>query len=196
MHSKKILALNGHPSNKSLSTALTDAYVESASLAGHQVRRHDLANMTFDADFGQSRYHQTKALEPDIETFLVDLEWADHVFITTPLWWGGLPARLKGLLDRTLLPGRAFDPSIIKAGLPKPLLLGKTSRVVITSDTPSWAFGLMYSWAARKQLDRQILKFVGIKPNRFTNFAPASQAKPATIERWIEKAGNLGLKAI
>jgi len=195
MNSKRILTLNGHPADNSLSEGLISAYLDGAIKAGHQTRRHDLSKMNFDPDFGQTGYSEPKALEEDLEKFLSDLEWCDHFVLASPLWWGGVPSKLKGLFDRALLPGRTFDPRIIKNGLPKPLLTGKSARILMTSDTPSWAFSLMYNSAARKQLERQILKFVGIKPTKFSNFAPVGEAKPVKIERWLASARDMGVKA-
>lgn len=196
MPSKKILALNGHPADSSLSFSLLDAYQQGAEKSGHTVRRHNLSDMKFDPDFGFSTFDQPKTLEEDLKRFVEDLQWCDHVVLTTPLWWGGIPSKLKGLFDRTLLPGIAFSTrEKLKSGLPKPLLTGKTVNILMTSDTPSWAFSLMYNWAARKQLERQIFKFVGIKPVHFTNFAPATDAKTDKVSKWLGKSEQLGLAA-
>lgn len=37
------------------------------------------------------------------------LAWCDALIFVYPTWWQGLPAMLKGWLDRVLLPGIAFD---------------------------------------------------------------------------------------
>lgn len=196
MKNKRILALNGHPAKNSLSDGLLSSYLQGAADAGHDIRRHDLATMDFDPDFGTTGYDELKPLEKDLENFLSDLEWSEHIVIVTPLWWGGVPSKLKGLFDRALLPGRAFDPRIKKAGLPKPLLTGKTAHTLMTSDTPNWAFSLLYNSAARKQIERQILKFVGIKPTHFSNFAPALTSDKATIDKWLATAQMLGRKPV
>ena len=47
--------------------------------------------------------------------------------IFTPIWWGALPAKLKGLIDRTFLPGFAFQYEEGKL-MPKQLLKGRTAR--------------------------------------------------------------------
>ncbi|MGR3435708.1 MAG: NAD(P)H-dependent oxidoreductase [Shimia sp.] len=58
--------------------------------------------------------------------------------IAAPLWWGGLPAVTKGLFDRILLPGRAFDTRQMRLGLPRPMLKGRSARLILTSHTPRW----------------------------------------------------------
>lgn len=50
-----------------------------------------------------------------------------------------MPARLKGLLDRTLLSGFAFQYVKGKAQ-PLRLLAGKTARLLLTMDSPVWYY--------------------------------------------------------
>ncbi|NIZ60387.1 flavodoxin family protein [Sedimentitalea sp. CY04] len=196
MPSQKILILSGHPGESSLSKSLCQAYSGAAEAQGHDVRFHDLSKMKFDMDYGQSGYENSKPLEPDLDAFLSDLEWANHVVMATPLWWGSIPAKLKGVFDRALLPGRTFDTRNVSfMGLPRPMLKGKTARVLLTSDTPSIFLRLFYGNAVKKTISRQILGFVGITPTRFTSFAPATDANEAKVSKWINQAAGLGAKA-
>jgi putative NADPH-quinone reductase len=39
---------------------------------------------------------------------VADLRWCDTLVFVYPTWWYGLPAMLKGWLDRVMLPGVAF----------------------------------------------------------------------------------------
>ena len=107
---RKILLLNGHPAESSLNHALADAYEAGASAAGHDLRRMDLREMAFDADFGQTGFRNAKPLEPDLERFVAGLSWAEHFVLVAPMWWGGLPARLKGVFDR-----KGLDPELFGA---------------------------------------------------------------------------------
>ena len=196
MSTRKIIILNGHPGQTSLNKSLADQYLQAAEKAGHEVRYHDLSQMQFDMDFGQGGYQNTKPLEVDLQNFVSDLQWAEHLVLTMPLWWGAFPAKLKGLFDRALLPGQAFDTRNTSAlGLPAPMLSGKTARVLMTSDTPAWFLRLSYGNAIKKILSRQILGFVGIKPVRYTSFAPASEPKPGQVENWQKTAAELGRAA-
>ncbi|MEM0947010.1 MAG: NAD(P)H-dependent oxidoreductase [Pseudomonadota bacterium] len=196
MQTKTIVVLNGHPAEASLSRTFAETYAEYARDAGHKVRLHHLPEMAFDMDFGQGNYKNWKPLEPELEAFLVDLEWSTHVVVTLPMWWGGLPAKLKALFDRALLPGRAFDPrKLTRAGLPAPLLEGKTARVIMTSDTPGWLLRLIYHRPVIHQINKQILGFVGIRPTRHTYFAPASEAPSDIVEGWIARVARLGAQA-
>lgn len=190
--SKRILILNGHPAAKSLSRSLAQAYAKGATEAGHDARLVHIHDLDFDSDFGFGGYSETKTLEPDLEAVFGDLEWSEHLVLLTPMWWGGVPAKLKGLFDRLLLPGRAFDTRSIKGGFPSPMLSGRSARVILTSDTYDWYFKWIYGRALWTQLKHQILGFVGFKPARLTHFAAASHPKGAKVDGWLAKIEKLG----
>lgn len=193
--SRRILITDLHPARLSLSAALAQAYRLGAEAAGHQVRIARLSEMSFDPDFGQAGFRNAPALEPDLETFRENLLWAEHVVLVTPMWWGGLPAKAKGLFDRTLLPGFAFDPRQRRMGLPTPLLSGRTARLILTSDTPGWAFWLIYARALKHQVQRQILAYVGLQPRGFTHYSPVEHSTPDLRDRWLRNTRALGTRA-
>jgi len=196
MTQKRILLLDGHPADRSLSQLFIQTYADAAAKNGHEVRMHKLSDMSFDMDFGDGGYKHSKPLEPELQTFSDDLEWSNHVVLATPMWWGGLPAKLKGLFDRTLLPGFAFDTrNKTKIGMPMPMLTDKTGRVLITADTPHWALQLFYRRAIIWQIRGQIMNFVGIKPVKISWFAGATGADDTRISRWSNDVENLGLQA-
>lgn len=142
---------------------------------------------------GHAGYAQTKPLEPALEQVLNDLAWSEHLVLTTPMCWGGLLAKLTGLIDRAFLQGRAFNPrKITLFGTPAPLWAGRSARVVFTSDTPGWFLRLVYRNALIWQLGGQVLGFVGFKSIRFTQLGPASRPRAGEVGRWIEKVRQLG----
>lgn len=189
---RKIYVLNGHPGETSLSRRIAETYVDAAQAAGHEVRLTHLRDLTFDPDHGFAGYGQHKPLEPCLLAFREDVDWADHIIMTTPMWWGGLPAKLKGLIDRTFLPGWAFDSRQRTAiGMPLPLLTGKTARAFVTSDSPDFFFGLLYRKALLRQIKGQIFEFSGIKPARITHFAPAGHADEKKVGPWLSTVRTL-----
>jgi len=193
---KRIFVLDGHPAATSISRQWAQTYANSARTAGHDVRIAHLAELNFDADFQDGDYSNFKPLEPDLETVMTGIEWADHIVVAFPLWWGGLPAKLKGLFDRAFLPGRTFDPrNPNRFGMPSPMLNGRTARMMVSSDTPRWFLRLAYRSAIIHQTKSQIFGFVGIKPARFSWYSGASHADSAKVKRWLIDARNLGASA-
>lgn len=161
MTSKRIFVLDGHPAATSLSRGLAQAYADAARAAGHDVRLTHLAALDFDVDFGVARFKDAKPLEPTLAALRDDIDWCEHFVLATPMWWGGLPAKLKGLFDRVFLPGWAFDTRVKPGRMPKPMLQGRTARAFVTSDTPGWVMRLVYKNALIWKLKGQILRFVG-----------------------------------
>lgn len=193
---KRILILDGHPAETSLSKSIALAYANAARDAGHDVRLTHLAALNFDPDYGFGGYTNHKPLEPALQDFQQDLVWAQHLVITTPMWWGDMPAKLKGLFDRTLLPGFAFDTrNPLRSGLPAPLLTGRTARVFVTSDTPRLLLRVIYHDAMLRIMRKQVLKFIGFKQIKTNFFAGATHPKPGRIDRWLATATRLGASA-
>jgi putative NADPH-quinone reductase len=191
--SRNLLLLCLHPAPRSLSSALADAYAEGA--AAHPLRRHDLATLRFDAEAGQAAHDAKAAPEDDIEALLADLDWCRHLVIFAPMWWGGLPARAKGLIDRMFQEGRAFDPSQRRFGQPKPLLTGRSARLVLTSNTPDLFFRLVLGQPLRRQMASQVLGFVGIRPMAFTHLSRVEAADEARRASWLAQMRRYGAAA-
>lgn len=191
MSQKRIFVLNGHPAETSLSRTFAESYAASARASGHDVRIAHVRDLDFDMDYEFGGYKYSKPLEPDLETVLQNIEWSEHMVLATPMWWGGLPAKLKGLIDRSFLPGRTFDT---RGKMPKPLLGGRTARVFLTSDSPAWYFRLILKNALIWQLRRQVLGFIGLK-TRVTAFAQASHPKDGQVDGWVKTVNTFAKQA-
>lgn len=197
MTPKRITVLDGHPGAASLSRHFTETYARAARDAGHDVRLVHLSDLDFDIDYGDGGFASWKPLEPQIAHVLDSLEWSDHVVLSAPIWWGGLPAKLKGLLDRILIPGRTFDTrNPTWMGVPAPMLTGKTGRFIVTSDSPRWYLRLKHGSALLRQVRGQIFGFIGIAPTRFTYFAGASHPADAQVDRWTRKVAKIGAAGV
>ncbi|MCX2722254.1 NAD(P)H-dependent oxidoreductase [Roseibium salinum] len=190
----RILILDGHPAKDTFCQALGDAYAHSAWNNGHEVRVRHLSGMAFNPDFGQSTFSGTRPWEPDLQALWDDIVWCEHFVVVHPLWWGGLPAKLKGVFDRILLPGMAFR-YVSGKPLPEKLLAGRTAEVLVTSDTPGWYFRWIYGSGARKQTEKQILDFCGLKPRGYHMFAPVRGSSGSDREKMLSRAGQLGRRA-
>jgi NAD(P)H dehydrogenase (quinone) len=188
---KKILVLDGHPAKGSFCGALAQTYADAAEKTGHDVRIVHLADLSFDPDLGSASFKTVKPLEADLEDFWAGLEWCDHFVLAHPLWWGGMPAKLKGLIDRVFLPGKAFRYVSGKA-LPEKLMAGRTSEVLVTSDTPGWFFRLVYGQGIKKQTKMQILDFCGLKLKNYSWFAQIQGSTDEARAKMIRRAAQLG----
>lgn len=108
MMSERVLVVLGHPSSESFCAALTESYVEAARSASHDVRVLRLDALSFDPVLRRG-YRQVQPLGPDLLRAQADITWAEHLVFIYPIWWGGIPALMKGFFDRVFLPGFAFQ---------------------------------------------------------------------------------------
>ncbi len=121
--------------------------------------------------------------------------WADHIVWIYPVWWGSVPALLKGFLDRVLIPGFAFKKREGSVWWDK-FLTGRTSRIISTMDQPAWYFWLVYGEPSNRMMKRTVLEFCGIKPVEVTSIGPIRMSTEKFREKWLGKVGVFGKKGI
>jgi len=114
--------------------------------------------------------------------------------IVSPIWWGGIPAKLKGLFDRTFLPGFSFKYEGNNP-LPLQLLQGKTSRVILTMDSPS-DHAEEHAAPAIAQLDFYTLQFCGFEKAKTNIFGPIISANAEIKLQWEKQVQALGNKGV
>ncbi len=190
---KRILMILGTPKSASLCHALAEAYAQGARSEGHVVRQLKLGELSFDPVL-RDGYDQGQILEPDLLEAQRQIHWAEHLVFVYPVWWGGLPALLKGFFDRVFLPGFAFKYRG-QSQLWDKLLSGRTADLLVTLDTPPWYFRWIYGAPAHRQMTRTILGFSGIKTRRLAEFAPVRPSSEEQRQSWLRRAETLGVRA-
>jgi NAD(P)H dehydrogenase (quinone) len=123
---KKVLIVHAHPEPTSLTRQLVEVAVQTLQRQGHEVLQSDLYGMRWKAVFdehdfparadperlsfidesGHSYYSGRQAADIDAEQRKVLA--ADAVILQFPLWWYGMPAILKGWVDRVWAYGLAY----------------------------------------------------------------------------------------
>lgn len=191
---KKIFVLLGHPDTDTLSGKLASAYEMGALEAGHEVRRMNVGEMQFDPILHHG-YKVIQHLEPDLKTFQENVRWCDHFVIVYPNWWSAMPALLKGLFDRTWLPGFAYN--FYKDGRLGWIkrLKGKTARIIMCANTHpfmTWFFFGEFT----NELSRATLAFAGITPVRVKVFSPSEKASPTRVAWWLRRVKNWGRRGL
>jgi NAD(P)H dehydrogenase (quinone) len=187
---KKILIINGHPDKQSLCSELAIKYKKGADLAGAECKLVNLADLEFNPSLSNG-YRKRTELEPDLLMMQQEILKAEHIVLVYPNWWGTYPALLKGFLDRILLPGFAFSYRE-NSVLTNKLLKGKTARLVVTMDSPSWYYSLFLNSPGHTTMKKGILGFCGIKPVKVTSFGPVRNSAENKRKEWMQKVELLG----
>lgn len=186
---KRILVVNGHPRAGSYNYAVQDAYLRGLAGKDVEVREIRLAELQFDLNLSEG-YTSAQALEPDLVEAQAKILWADHVVWIFPLWWGMMPAVLKGFIDRVLLPGYAFRYRP-KSSLWDKLLKGKTSAIICTIDYPIWYFRLFLRGGGVGVMRKMVLEFCGFEVTRTTYLGPVRPSTLAQREEWLRKVERI-----
>jgi putative NADPH-quinone reductase len=191
--SKRILIILGHPSNIGYCGALADSYAAGAETAGNEVKRIFLADLVFDPVL-RSGFNCVQELEPDLEAAQAAISWSQHLVFVYPIWWGAMPALLKGFIDRVFLPGFAFKYRSGSALWDK-LLTGRSAHLLVTMDSPPWYFRWFTRMPGHHQMKRAILEFCGIKPVKISEFGSVKSSTQQQREKWLSKVNSYGLHA-
>ncbi len=191
MH-KKIVIINGHPNRDSFNFGLAKAYKEGALQSGAEVRELVIADMDFNPNL-QFGYQKRMELEPDLLRAWEAIQWANHLVWIHPVWWGGLPAIMKGFIDRLFLPGLAFQYRE-KSMFWDKLLKGKSARIITTLDQPGWVYRLLFGRPSLNQLRKSTLQFCGVNPVGVTYVGIIRTSTVQKRKQWLQKIGKLGRK--
>lgn len=150
----RALIIYCHPVHDSFCAAMRDAAVIGLHKAGHHVDVIDLAAENFNPVMSKSEwnnYFDTPEVVPDdISAHVALVRDADTLIYVYPTWWSGLPAQLKGWVERTMILGVAFD--LNKNNKIRPSL-GRVKRIFALS---TFGSPRLYVWAVHNN-GRRIL---------------------------------------
>jgi putative NADPH-quinone reductase len=186
-----IAIIDGHPDPKGghFCHALAEAYADGARDAGHEVRRIDVARLEFPILQSAAEF-ETGPVAQDILVAQDAISWARHLVIVYPLWHGTMPALLKAFFEQCLRPGFAFEPATNK--WPRGRLKGRSARIVVTMGMPALVYRWYFGAHSLKSLERNILRFCGIRPIRESIFGMVEAASIGRRKRWLAKMTALG----
>ena len=211
----KVLIVHAHPEPKSFCSALKDLSAETFRKNGHEVQISDLYAMKFNpiggahdfkkaenADYFKYQSEQVNAYQndlyaEDLKTEMDKLVSADIVIFSFPLWWFGLPAILKGWVDRVFAMGFAYGAG--KGVYDTGVFKGKKSMAIFTTGGPEIAYGEKGKNGTIEQtlfpINHGMLYFVGmnvIEP--FIAYSPArlsDEERKNLLEKLKSKIENI-----
>ena len=199
-----VLIVFAHPEPQSFNGALFETAIATLQAAGHTVVTSDLHRLGFnpvsdrrnfttaqDPDFLKLQAEELHAAEshtfaPELETEMAKVEAADLMIWQFPLWWFGVPAILKGWVDRVFAMGRAYGGGrVYDTGL----FRGKRALLSLTTGGPEGAYapgGFNGDiQAILRPIHRGMLEFTGFQvlaPQ--IHYSPV-RVDPAQREAWL-----------
>lgn len=140
-----ITIIYSHPYDGSFNHAVLESVIARLEATDRKYQLADLYKDGFNpvmtpADL--KLYSKGETADELARKYLTMLENSDQVIMIFPVWWGMMPAMVKGFFDKVLLRGGAYDYSPDGAMLPA-LQISRTV-VVTTSQSPSVMFGSFF----------------------------------------------------
>lgn len=155
----RALVVYCHPRPESFNAAVLKIVLGKLAEIGAEVRVSDLYNRDFKPVLSGDeleRYLDCPDNQDLVRRDVDDVLWCNTLIFVYPTWWYGLPAMLKGWLDRVLLPDVAFimpksDGENIAPGLTHITRLG-----VFTTCGASWWLTRIIGAPGRRTLMRGV----------------------------------------
>lgn len=158
------LIVYAHPNPASFNNAILKTAVNTLQSKGHEVVVRDLYALNFKSVLSSEDFVTFRSgnVPADIKTEQQFITQADVIIFIYPVWWAGLPAIIKGYVDRVFSHGFAYGSD--ENGIVK-LLTGKKGFIINTHGQSKDYYnenGMTKSIA--QIIETGIFDFVGIEP--------------------------------
>lgn len=185
----KHLIIYAHPVQDSFNHQIYQSVQQTLERSGHTVAVRDLYALNFDPILSEQEMADCYAGEAPREDVLKEQQYikdADSLIFIYPIWWAGMPAILKGYIDRVFSYGFAYayneDGQLIR------MLTDKHSLIINTHGSSAAHYdqigmtdGLIVTAGAG------ILEFVGTQPAGHLLFGDMDDAPEDRKEQIIEQ---------
>lgn len=183
----KHLIIYSHPNPDSLNSQLKQNLVEFLWDHGHEIIVRDLNQLHFDPvlSFEDMNGQRMGTVAADVKREQEYISWADHITFIYPIWWTGMPAIMKGFIDRVFSYGFAYR---YDQGVQKGLLTGKQTTIINTHGKSKSEYeSIGMDKALSLTSDKGIFTYTGLEINQHFFFDKADRADSETIEKWKQQ---------
>ncbi|SDH92597.1 NAD(P)H dehydrogenase (quinone) [Vibrio xiamenensis] len=175
------LIIYAHPSDKSLNATIKNNLTEMLK-SEHDVQIRDLHQLNFNPVLSaQDLTDQRRGVvAKEVKTEQQLIEWADCLTFIYPIWWAGMPAMMKGYIDRVFSYGFAYR---YVEGKQQGLLSDKKVVVINTQGKSAQEYQASgMDKAIALTSDFGIFQYCGMKVIAHLNFERADRATAEQIE--------------
>jgi len=187
----KHLIIYAHPNPNSLNNYLKNTLLAHLDQENHEVIVRDLYQLGFNPilSLEDMAGQRSGLVANDVKQEQDFIAWADCITFIHPIWWTGLPAILKGYIERVFSYGFAYR---YDQGIQKGLLTGKKTVIINThgkSKEEYEAIGM--DKALRLTSDKGIYTYSGLEIIEHFFFDKADRPTPESIDNWTNRIKNL-----
>ena len=161
-----IVVVLGHPSGDSYCAAIFDAIVDALEAqSAHSITAIRLADEKFTTAMSsvERAAYETEAplISAETKRHAEILKQAEALIFVYPTWWSGLPAQLKGWLERVFVLGVAFRFN--KNGKIRPNLQNVRHIIGVSTYGSPWRYVKLINDNGRRTLTRAIRMSTGLR---------------------------------
>lgn len=175
-----------HPNPNSFNGAILNQVIKALEDGKHFYDVIDLYRDRFDPVllFDEKKRRSDMKRDPETAEYRRIVKNADHLIFIYPLWWGGMPAIMKGFIDRVFAAGEAYT---YQGKAPKGLLKARTASVYYTADAPSWYLRFWRRDADWVTVKDVMLKFCGVRRVKRLLFAGVKDSSEEKRTQWLDR---------
>lgn len=173
-----------HPDKGSLNHHLMQTVVEALQSNHHEIEIRDLYQLGLNPvlSLHDLKKQRMGIVEDDVKQEQEYITWADHIIFIYPIWWTGMPAMMKGYIDRVFSYGFAYR---YDEGIQKGLLTGKQATIINTQGKSKTEYqNLGMDKALLLTSDTGVFTYCGLEIYQHLFFDRSDKANLEIIEKW------------
>ena len=186
---KNLLILYGDADKSQVTYLLANAYRQGAEKTGASIKEISIMDLKFNPN--KQFNNKISPLEPDLQTALEKILWANHIVLFCTVNKDSIPSRLSGFFERLFVPGQVIsDKTPVKAGM----YSGKTARIVSVLDEESWRVWQQTMQPTYHSIKRVVLERCKISPVRTCTIGYIHAPENDYAKKWLHKLYSFGEK--
>lgn len=180
----KNLIVYAHPNSGSLNHFFKQTVLESLQKSGEEIEVRDLNQINFNPVLSLEDMNGQRMgkVADDVKKEQDFIAWSDRIIFIYPIWWTGMPAIMKGYIDRVFSYGFAYR---YDQGIQKGLLTGKKTIIINShgkSNAEYEAMGMDKALALTS--DTGIFTYSGLEIQEHFYFDKADRASQENVSDW------------
>ena len=180
----KNLIVYAHPNSGSLNHFFKQTVLEILQESGEEIAVRDLNEINFNPVLSLEDMNGQRmgTVADDVQTEQDFITWADRIIFIYPIWWTGMPAIMKGYIDRVFSYGFAYR---YDQGVQKGLLTGKKTIIINSHGKSNAEYEAMgMDKALILTSDTGIFTYSGLEIQQHFYFDKADRASADNISDW------------
>ncbi|WP_306350338.1 NAD(P)H-dependent oxidoreductase [Flavobacterium sp. '19STA2R22 D10 B1'] len=181
------LIIYAHPNTESINHFIKETVLSTLKVQGHVVVVRDLYQLGFNPvlSLEDIKGQYRGEVGHDVAKEQEYIRWANSITFIYPIWWTGLPAIMKGYIDRVMTYGFAYR---YDQGIQKGLLTGKQAFILNTQGKSHEEYkSIGMDTALQLTSDRGIFTYCGFDIKKHLFFEKADKASKEIIEVWADE---------